>query len=324
LEWSQERQELSFTAEVKEDLARLFPSRPCCRMAELSALLHLEGSLHLRGAGGICLHTESENAAVARKIFVYLKEGFGIMPELRVEKPPRLRGHNCYSFFLDHPGLPQVLNELGLLDDSMRPLLGVSTRITRRRCCGISYLRGAFLGGGYVSRPDQPAHLEINVQHLETAEGIRKLMERYSIKPQLGEKRRFFSVYVKSRRDQSDFLALIGAHSAVLRLQSDAVIREIRGVVNRRVNSETANLGRMVDAAQRQITEIRLIQEELGLEALPPALREIARARLENPDCSLRELGAAMRPPLSKAAVYHRLLRIREVASGLAEGRGNG
>lgn len=310
---------MSFTTEVKKDLARLFPPRACCRRAELSALLHLEGSLHLRGTGGLYLHTESENAAVARKIFVYIKEGFDIMPELRVERPPRLRGHNCYSFVLDHPLLPQVLNELGLMDDSMRPDLGVSPRITRRRCCGISYLRGAFLGGGYVSRPDQPAHLEINVQHLETARGIKELMERYSIRPQLGERKSHFSVYVKSRGDMADFLALIGAHSAVLRLESDAVIREIRESVNRRVNSETANVGRVVDAAQRQLGYIRLIQEELGLDVLPPALREVAFARLQNPDLSLRELGAAMRPPLSKTAVYHRLLRIRDLAADLPE-----
>ena len=84
---------MAFTTEVKDELARMLPSRRCCRLAELSALFHLEGALHLKGANRLGLHTESENAAVARKMFAYLKELFSASPELRVEKAPRLRGH---------------------------------------------------------------------------------------------------------------------------------------------------------------------------------------------------------------------------------------
>jgi len=285
-------------------------------MAELSALFHLEGALHLTGPHRLSLHTESENAAVARKMFSYLKELFLVSPELRVEKAPRLRGHNCYCLFLaDGERSTQILNELGLLDDSLRPVLGVPARITRRHCCGIAYLRGAFLGGGYVSRPDQPAHLEINVQHSEMAEGLRDLADRYGLDMHLARKRRLYSVYSKSRSEQADLLALLGAHNAVLRLQSDAVLRELRERVNRRVNSETANLARAVDAAQRQLRDIRILEEGPGLACLPEALREIAEARLRYPEASLQELGECLQPPLSKSAVYHRLLRIRRMAA---------
>ena len=143
---------MAFTTEVKDELARVIPSRRCCRLAELSALFHLEGALHLTGPHRLSLHTESENAAVARKMFSYLKEIFSVSPELRIEKVPRLRGHNCYCLYLeDGERSTQILNELGLLDDSLRPVLGVPSRITRHRCCGTAYLRGAFLGGGYVS-----------------------------------------------------------------------------------------------------------------------------------------------------------------------------
>jgi DNA-binding protein WhiA len=309
---------MAFTTEVKDELARVLPSKRCCRMAELSALFHLEGALHLKGANRLGLHTESENAAVARKMFTYLKEIFAASPELRVEKAPRLRGHNCYYLYLeDSEKSTQILNELGLLDDSLRPMLGVPTRITRRYCCGIAYLRGAFLGGGYVSRPDQPAHLEINVQHLEMAEGLRALAARYDIHMNITRKKRLHSIYSKSRSEQVDFLALLGAYNAVLRLQSNAVVRELRERVNRRVNSETANLERIVNAAQDQLHHIRAIDESLGLASLPASLRDVAEARLRYPEASLAELGEYIQPTLSKSAVYHRMLRIRRIATGI-------
>jgi DNA-binding protein WhiA len=308
---------MTFTGEVKDELARIVPSRRCCRLSELSALFHLEGALHLRGANRLGLHTESENAAVARKMFTYLKELFSVAPELRIEKAPRLRGHNCYLLYLeDSAKSTQIMNELGLLDDSLRPVLGVPARITRQHCCGIAYLRGAFLGGGYVSRPGHPAHLEINVQHGEMAEGLRALAARYDIYPHTIRKKRLHAIYSKSRSEQVDFLALLGAHNAVLRLQSDAVVRELRERVNRRVNSETANLERAVNAAQRQLRDIRVIADGIGLDSLPASLREVAEARLRYPEASLAELGDRLQPSLSKSAVYHRLLRIRSIASG--------
>ncbi len=312
---------MSFTAEVKDELARLMPSRRCCRLAELSALLHVEGSLHLLGPFRLALHTESENAAVARKIFQLLKGLFAITPELRVEKAPRLKGHNCYHLYLSHEGLLQALNELGLVDDSCHPVLGIPARITRRRCCGIAYLRGAFLGGGYVSGPGQPAHLEINVHHSEMAEQLRRLLERYAISTQVVNRKSLSTVYAKSRREQSDFLALVGAHQAVLELQSGAVLCELRESVNRRVNSETANLEKAVEAAQRQLRAIDVIERNIGLERLPDSLRAVAAARIEFPEATLSELGGCMQPPLSKSAVYHRLRRINRLAASLQEAR---
>ncbi len=310
---------MAFTTGVKDELARVLPLRHCCRLAELSALFHLEGALHLTAPHRLSLHTESENAAVARKMFSYLKELFAVSPQLRVEKVPRLRGHNCYSLYLeDSVRSTQILNELGLLDDSLRPVLGVPARITRQHCCGIAYLRGAFLGGGYVSRPEQPAHIEINVQHSEMAEGLRDLASRYGIAMHTGRKKRLYSLYSKGRSGQVDLLALLGAHNAVLRLQSESVVREVREKVNRRVNSETANLERTVDAAQRQLQDIRLVADGPGLASLPAALQEIAEVRLTYPEASLQELGEYLQPPLTKSAVYHRLLRIKRIASGIS------
>jgi DNA-binding protein WhiA len=306
---------MSYTAEVKDELARLTPSRRCCRLTELSALLHLEGVLHISGTHRLSIHTESENAAVARKIFLLLKDLFRVSPQLSVEKIPRLRGHNCYRLYLgEEERSTQILNELGLLDNSLRPVLGTPERLTRRHCCGISYLRGAFLGGGYISRPDQPAHLEICVQHQEMAEDLGNLMASYEMPMNVSRRNKMYVIYSKSRREQAAFLALVGAHQQMLHLESEAVLREIREKINRRVNSETANLERTVDAAQRQLRDIRLVESVKGLELLPESLKEIAQARMRYPEASLKELGTYLEPPISKSAAYHRLLRIHRMA----------
>ncbi len=288
-------------------------------MSELSAIFHLDGVLHLQGDQRLALHTESENAAVARKSFSHLKELFSVSPQLRVERAPRLHGHNCYSLYVgEEEKAIQVLNELGILDDFMRPVLGIQPRIVRRQCCGIAYLRGCFLGGGYVSRPDGPAHLEIAVQHAEMAEDLCALMARYSLQVQVARRKRHFVVYSKSRSDQAGLLALVGAYNAVLRLEGDGVLREIREQVNRRVNSETANLERAVDAAQRQLRDIRTIEESLGLNRLPVSLLQVAELRRRYPEATLAELGGYLDPPLSKSAVYHRFIRIHRMASTLS------
>jgi hypothetical protein len=309
---------MSFTSEVKEELARVIPSRPCCRKAELSALLHMEGTLHLWGTNRVSLHTESETAAVARKIFTYLKEFYHLHAEIRVEKAPRLRGHNCYLLYLGEDGrVMQALNELGIVDDALQPVLGIPRRMVRRPCCGSAYLRGAFLGGGYISRPGSAAHLEITVQHLRMAEDLADLLLSRSLHFQVTRRKEHYVVYGKGRREQVELMALLGAYNIVLRLENEAVLRDLREKVNRRVNSETANLERMARAATRQVRDIEKIDRLMGVTNLPPALREIALLRLLHPEASMRELGEMTDPPLSKSAVYHRLLRLRRISERL-------
>ena len=111
------------------------------------------------------------------------------------------------------------------------------------------------------------------------------------------------------------FLALVGAHRALLRTEDVRIMKSMRNDVNRLVNAETANLQKTAEAALSQIEAIRLLDEVRGIENLPPALQELARLRLEHPEVSLRELGELADPPLSKSAVYHRVRRIEELAS---------
>ena len=92
------------------------------------------------------------------------------------------------------------------------------------------------------------------------------------------------------------------------------VEKELINGVNRRVNCETANLTKVVDAAQEQIAAIRRLEQAGKLESLPPRLRETAALRRENPEATLTELAEMMEPPLSKSAMNHRMRKLIELS----------
>ncbi len=291
----------------------MIPERRCCRKAELSALLRAEGVLHLQGGERLALHTESESAAVARAIIHLCNESFGCRPDLSVQRLPRLRNHACYCLsFYEGDNLLQILNELEIVDGHGRPLDGLPQRLLRKRCCKQAYLRGIFLGCGFLGDLRRNRHLELNLSNEELAVRLIALLEELGINARLSKRRFSWVVYMKSKDSILGFLAAIGAHSTVLRAESGLIFSEIRGEVNRLVNCETANLKKTARAAQERIREIKKMEELGGLRSLPPSLREIADLRIKYPHLSLSELGKKADPPLSKAAVQHRLERITE------------
>lgn len=304
---------------VKDELSKIRGGRRCCRLAELSALIRTEGTLHLQGNNQLAIHTESENASVARAIINLARELFDRTPDLSVEKMPRLRNQVCYCLsFYEGDNLVQILNELGILDEHSRPLEGIPRRLVRNRCCKAAYLRGAFLGCGFLGDMHRNKHLEFNLASPEMAAGTLGLLDDLGIGAAVFQRRSSHVVYLKRKESILELLALMGAHATVLRIENELIVSSIKEDVNRKVNCETANLRKITRAAQEQIHDILLIEEEVGLTRLSPSLREIAEARLRYPDLSLVELGNRTDPPISKSAAYHRLTRIAAIARGMA------
>ena len=128
-----------------------------------------------------------------------------------------------------------------------------------------------------------------------------------------------YVVYLKESEQISDLLSIIGAHQALLSLQNTKIVKAMRNNVNRIVNCETANLSKTVNAAVRQVENIRFIQETVGINSLPENLKEIAALRVEFEDMSLKELGEMLTPPIGKSGVNHRLRKIEEIANKLRE-----
>jgi DNA-binding protein WhiA len=311
---------VSFTAEVKDELSRIEPKRQCCLKAELAALVRIEGTLHITGRERYRLEIATETAPVARKTIKLLHGLYDLKTELTVRRSVLHKTNNYLITVVSQPRLPQALNELGILDDALALTYGISPRLVRRDCCAIAYLRGAFLGGGFVADPHGDFHFELTAETAPMAEDLRALMGRFGIHAKVTQRRGLHAVYLKGAEPIVTFLALVGAHRALLRTEDVRIVKSMRNDVNRLVNAETANLQKSAQAALCQIEAIRTLKATRGLESLPRALRELAELRLEHPDVSLRELGELADPPLSKSAVYHRIRRIEELASGEASG----
>ncbi len=183
-----------------------------------------------------------------------------------------------------------------------------------------AFIRGSFLGSGSINDPKKKYHIEISLENKEYANILKNILNEFNIIFKELERKSSYSLYSKDGEEISKFLALIGASKAVINFEEIRVIRDIRNNVNRKVNCETANLNKTVNAAVRQIEDIKFIYNSKEEDKLSDSLKEIANLRMENPDISLVELGKLLKEPIGKSGVNHRLKKIQEIANEL---RGN-
>ena len=300
---------MSFAGEIRDELARVEPECEGCKLAELSALIRIEGRL----SASYRLELTTETASVARRIVGLVHDVFGLKTEITTRRSVL---HKSYNYLITIPaqiGLEDALRSLGILSDEGLEF-GVSHALVTRPCCRAAYLRGAFLGGGFISDPRGDFHFELTTSHEELAQGLVGLMAELGITAKASQRRGSYVIYLKGADAIADFLALTGAHRGVLAMENVRVTKSVRNDVNRRLNAEMANQAKSIDAAMEQVRTIQRVIDERGLESLSPALRDLALLRLAHPDVSLRELGELADPPLSKSAVYHRIRRIEAMA----------
>ena len=210
--------------------------------------------------------------------------------------------------------LADALADMGVLSADGGLMMGLKPGLVAKECCTAAYLRGAFLGSGFVSDPRGDFHFEITVENKDLAEGLVDLLEQKGINARVMQRRSSYMVYLKSGSAILEFLAFTGAHQSALAMENARVIKSVRNDVNRMTNAEIANQAKAANASVDQLFAIRMVLEAHGMENLPPALQDFIRLRVTYPDATLKELGERANPPLSKSAVYHRVRRIEQMA----------
>ena len=310
---------MSFSQKCKNELARKMPDNQCCQLAELSALIRLDGTILLGFHQSLGLRIDTENAAVARKVIKLTKTLFNLNSEAIVQRRRRLRKNNVYGI--------EIRNKIGV--QKMLQKTGVGMFLTaeeenwqkeslKKACCQKAYLRGVFLGGGSISNPQSGSyHLEMVMHDPGIVPHLCGLMTKFGLDARQTTRKKAEVIYLKEADQIVQFLNITGAHTALLNFESVRIYKDIRNNVNRLVNFETANLTKSVEASMRQIEAIQLIAGRIGLERLSFALKELAQARLEHPDVSLKELGELLDPPVNKSAVNHRMRRLEQFAERL-------
>lgn len=310
---------MSFTSTIKKELTQL-DSDDCCKRAELSALVRMNGSVHVKQKS-LILDIMTENPSTARYIFSLIKKLYQIQPEVLVRKKVRLKKNNVYLIRLSTRAEEVLANLYILKKGSWERVTGISKELFINACCKRAYLRGAFLAAGSVNNPDSASyHLEIVSTYFDHGEALCALMNEFFLHAKTIERKKGFVVYIKEGDKIGEFLNIIGAHPSLLRFEDVRIMKDMRNSVNRLVNCETANLNKTIQAAMRQIENIHLIDEMLGLEHLPERLKEVAETRLKHPEVNLMELGQLLPSgKVSKSAINHRLRKLDELANKLRE-----
>ncbi|MEG0291285.1 MAG: DNA-binding protein WhiA [Anaerovoracaceae bacterium] len=310
---------MSFASETKNELARVVPKKKCCMLAEIAGFIRICGSVGLVGGGKFKIVMTTDNPAIARHYKTLIKEYFSVDVQLEVGQGNTLKKGKYYILTI----LPENLSELILRETGILMIRegmnffsdGIYEGLVKTKCCKKAYLRGLFLGSGIVTNPEREYHFEIVCQTEILATDVRKLINSFvDLQSKKVARKKEYVVYVKESSQIVDILAIMGASAQVFKYENVKITKGIRNAANRINNCDQANIDKAVAAAEKHIQNIKKIDETIGLENLPEKLREVAYARLENPDVSLVELGELLDPPLKKSGVNKRLIRISEMA----------
>lgn len=319
------------TAAVRQELASDLPTAAGDRLAMLTGIVRVGGSLQRRGAddgGHLRIVVTSRSGAVARATFRLLEEvGRSAVagdvasdrpaprPELAVHAPGGVRTAPTYEVAVDGPVATAVARRTGMIDRHGRPGRELPTQAVRTDGQRRALLRGALLVRGSISGAGRAPHLEIPVPTREIAatlaEVIGGLIDHGATVSRSGDAWR---VVLKSRAAIGQLLGTVGATDAYLAWEEAGVRRQVRRAANRLANADAANLRRAVDAAAAQVRAVERAVAGVGWEQLDDDLRQVALARLTNPEASLAELGALCDPPVGKSAVHRRLVRLEAMA----------
>ncbi len=301
---------MSFSSRVKEELVEQVGTPRHCQIAELASLFCFCGRIVMDPSHHIKVQFHAENDRVIRKCFTLIKKTFNINTCILGQGPFSLE-------ITDEDEIRKLLQTMKIMDansgtlgrtDIVNPLL------LKSACCRRAFLRGAYMVVGSMSDPEKSYHLEFVCDTLQAAQQLQDVMAGFDLEAKLIERKGRQVVYIKEGTAIVDLLNIMEAHVSLMSLENLRIVKEVRNSVNRRVNCEAANIRKTVNASSKQIEDITLLRDRVGLKNLPDNLREMAEVRLEYPEATLSELGTYLEPPVGKSGVNHRLRKLSELA----------
>ena len=232
-----------------------------------------------------------------------------LLSNLKIEHNIQIKGKNfIISILLKNVPFVKVIDK--------KLTVEIEEEIKKQETNSKAILRGLFLGGGSINNPEKKYHLEISLSSEENLIYIKNILELFNINIKTLERGEKVSIYIKEGEEISKLLAFMGAKKAVIKFEEIRVQKQMRGKVNRLVNCETANITKTINASIIQIEAIKKLQKEHQFNKLDESLKEVAIARLENPQMSLEDLGKLLKKPIGKSGVNYRLKKIMEIANG--------
>ncbi|MDC7289465.1 DNA-binding protein WhiA [Blautia schinkii] len=315
---------MSFSGMVKDELSKHVGSARHCRIAETAAILSACGRMEQYHNGSERLRVQTENEAVVRKCFTLLRKTFNIETEIAIRENSHLKRGNVYFIEIsDQAQIQAVLQgtKLSVNGNAGGTLNLNNSLVIQQNCCKRAFIRGAFLSSGSISDPEKGYHFEIVCPKEDKAQQLQDIIRSFNIDAKIVLRKKSYVVYVKEGAQIVDMLAIMEANVALMNLENIRILKEMRNSVNRKVNCETANINKTVNAAVKQMEDIKLIEQTVGFQSLNEGLAEIAELRLQYPEATLKELGMMLSPQVGKSGVNHRLRKLSALADELRENK---
>ena len=296
---------MSFSGEVKRELCRVGLGRACCARAEAYGVLLYCNTFT---AQELRIITECEEFAI--RLPELFDRAFG---GLSFDRMPTALEQKYIFQINDGEKLERIIDAFGF-DARQSPVLHINFGLLEEDCCRAAFLRGAFLAGGSVTDPNKRYHLELETSHAQASRELQALLTDMGQQPKQVASGGYQVTYFKNSYQIEDLLTLMGAPLSAMALMNTRAEKELRNGVNRRVNCESANLDKAVDAAQEQLEAIRRLYELGRVEELSPQLKETVILRETYPELTLSQLAEEFDPPVTKSCLNHRLRKLVELS----------
>ena len=297
---------MSFSFSTKNELCRTLPERNCCSIAECYGILLYCNTFNARE-----IRIKTGNVNLGQRFIALFARAFNIT----FDACPDLKKAGNRTYLINaSEKLARIFETYGFTKDTL-VAHHVNLGVLEEDCCRRSFIRGAFLAGGTITDPIKSYHLELVTDHYSVSREMYSLLLEMDFSPKDTSHSGNYITYFKQSSAIEDFLTLIGAPLASMEVMTARIEKEIRNAVNRKVNCDTANVTKTVDASAAQIDVIRIIETAGAFEALPEKLRQTAELRLNNPELSIKELAEISTPPVTKSCLNHRLRKLSELAS---------
>ncbi len=304
--------EESFSFNVREEISRWLPDRPCCQEALLASIIYTKGKIDENNPQRY-IEVKVGISRVARLIYALLKKisADGVYWEKEQEK--FLEKRNIFNLYTSKTSpMEEFVKKWGLTGTLQKKNI-------RKACCKRAFLTGSFLASGSVNSPYTYYHFEIVQRTEEGAKILKKILQKMEVEAKITPRRGKYVVYLKKADSIANLLNILGAHNSLLKFEEVRAIKETKREVYRKVNAEISNLDKRIKAAIRQIQNINYIKDKGYWKDIPPRLQRVAFLRIQYPQASLKELGEKFSPPVSKSSVNSMFRQIEKIVHEIKE-----
>lgn len=295
---------MSFSADVKNELANIISSA-CCYKAEAFGML-----LYGRAFGLSEISLMTEFKSVAERYSASIRDLTGVTPQMQCS------GAGKYKITVPtKEDRQKILSYFGYTGKELSLRVNLSNlEQSNDDCCSRAFLRGAFLVCGSVTDPEKDYHVELSVTKAKLCDDLLQIIDDIGLKAKKIIRNNSYVVYSKEAESVEDFIGTMGANNAFLTVMQTRAMKNIKNQINRRANFESANMSRSIEAGLKQVAVIEEVLEKISLDDMTEDLSALCKLRLENPELSLDEIGKMMMPELSRSAVSRRFKKLEKIA----------